>query len=153
MKIFEIASYDKELTKLWWEFFNLNASADYYSNEGERKGVNPQPYITKATKVLAIVKQKYGTETARLMNRWANEAVERTQYGRGWSEKRLYSALKKVNVDPDAEGFDWDITTTTTKAQRIKAKQDKINAIQQRYPNMPKKEVMILYRGLYGYED
>ena len=91
-----------DIAKLWKEHGENMSMADYYENEGSRKGDDPAPYYKKAEKVYNATKAKFGLEMADTMVKH-NDAMANTWYGH-WDtagEKKAEKIRKKMNIDWD----------------------------------------------------
>jgi len=88
---------DKEKLALINVYYDAYSAADYYENEGERKGINPNPYKRKTKHAYDKLSSKYGKKFADEVVKFAEDEYEKATYGHGPGGG---SFLKKYGIKP-----------------------------------------------------
>lgn len=89
-----------EIAQYWMDYSENLSMADYYENEGERKGVPPAPYYKAAEKIRKEVEKKFGLKMSKAMEKHFDHMADYYYMGQG--NKGAASKIRK------SHGIDWD---------------------------------------------
>lgn len=90
------------LSQLWMDYSDAYSSADYYENEGSRKGVSPKSYYKEMEKIKKQVAKEYGVQVADAMEHHADLLADYWYMGDGRGKGAATNIRKKYKI-----GGDW----------------------------------------------